>query len=68
MGQPRAKISLSLHQLVVEVEHETVYPDQLTDMANRAFSLFHSALQSAQEQQIDIRMTLDEIDIHEDDF
>ena len=52
---PSGKIVISLHQLWVEVEHESSYPDQLTDLGNRALELFKAALNHCKETGMDIR-------------
>ena len=52
---PSGKIVISLHQLWVEVEHESSYPDQLTDLSNRALDLFVAALNHCKETGMDIR-------------
>ena len=52
---PSGKIVISLHQLWIEVEHESSYPDQLNDLSNRALELFRSALQHCKEVGMDIR-------------
>lgn len=54
---PSGKIVISLHQLFVEVEHESSYPDQLTDLSNRALDLFVAALNHCKEVGMDIRST-----------
>jgi len=54
---PSGKIVISLHQLWVEVEHESSYPDQLSDLSNRALELFKSALSHCKETGMDIRST-----------
>jgi len=54
---PSGKIVISLHQLFVEVEHESSYPDQLSDLSNRALELFISALSHCKETGMDIRST-----------
>lgn len=51
---PKGKITLSLHQLYVEVEHSASYPDQLDDISNRAFELFAGMLDRAKQEGIDI--------------
>ena len=51
---PKGKITLSLHQLYVEVEHSASYPDQLDDIANRAYELFVGILDKAKLEGIDI--------------
>ena len=52
---PSGRIVISLHQLWVEVEHESSYPDQLTDLSNRALDLFVAALNHCKETGMDIR-------------
>ena len=52
---PSGKITISLHQLWIEVEHESSYPDQLNDLSNRALELFRSALQHCKDTSMDIR-------------
>jgi hypothetical protein len=52
---PSGKITISLHQLWVEVEHEASYPDQISDLSNRALELFKFALNHCKEVGIDIR-------------
>ena len=50
-----ARVHLRLYNLIVEVELEgAVYPDQITDMSNRALSVFQLALTSAKEAGVDI--------------
>jgi hypothetical protein len=51
---PKGKITLSLHQLYVEVEHSASYPDQLDDISNRAYELFVGILDKAKLEGIDI--------------
>jgi hypothetical protein len=63
---PNARVVLSLHQLYVEIEHEAIYPDQITDMSSRAYDLFVNALRSAKEAGMDIRKTPD-YDFDEDE-
>jgi hypothetical protein len=65
---PKGKITLSLHQLWIEIEHEALYPDQITDMSSRAFELFVSALNHCKEVGMDIRnFDFAEFDDDEDD-
>jgi hypothetical protein len=52
---PGGKITISLHQLWVEVEHESSYPDQLNDLSNRALDLFVTALNHCKDVGMDIR-------------
>ena len=50
---------MSLHSLYVEIEHEAIYPDQITDMASRTYDLFVNALMASKEAGMDIRKTPD---------
>lgn len=52
---PKAKVVIGLHQLYIEVEHHSSYPDQMTDLSNRAFELFNAVLDKAKEAECDIR-------------
>ena len=52
---PKAKVVIGLHQLYIEVEHHSSYPDQMTDLSNRAFELFEAVLEKAKEAECDIR-------------
>lgn len=52
---PSAKIVISLHQLWIEVEHESSYPDQISDLSNRALELFASVLVHCKNVGMDIR-------------
>lgn len=65
-GLNRAKISIGLHQMYVEVESTAAYPDQLDDLSRRAFELYDSMLIRAKEQGVDIR-ALEFIEIDGDD-
>jgi hypothetical protein len=56
---PTARVIVSLHQLYVEIEHEAVYPDQITDMSSRAYELFMNAMEGAKKSGMDIRKTPD---------
>lgn len=51
---PKAKVVIALHQLYIEVEHYASYPDQLTDLSNRAFELFNGVIEKAKEAGCDI--------------
>lgn len=62
----RAKVSIGLHQMYVEVESIASYPDQLDDLSRRAFELFDSMLIRAKEHGVDIR-ALEFIEIDSDD-
>lgn len=56
---PNARVVLSLHSLYIEIEHEAIYPDQITDMSSRAYDLFVNALMASKEAGMDIRKTPD---------
>ena len=65
---PTARVILSLHTLYIEIEHEAKYPDQISDMASRAYDLYCNALQGAKNAGIDIRVAPDyDFDIDEED-
>ena len=49
-----AKVTISLHNLYVEIAQDSAYPDQMSDMSNRALMLFMSALTAAKDSGIDI--------------
>jgi hypothetical protein len=53
--EPKGKITISLHQLWIEVEHTATYPDQISDMGNRAIDIFSRVMQLAKESGMDIR-------------
>ena len=64
-----ARVHISLYNLIVELETDTSYPDQLTDMANRTLNLFQNAVLTAKETGIDItEMALLELDEDDDDY
>ena len=52
---PIGRVVISLHRLYVEIEQEASYPDQLTDLTNRAKELLSTSMIIAKEQGIDIR-------------
>ena len=52
---PSGRIVISLHQLFVEVEHESSYPDQISDLSNRALDIFKLAIDHCKEIGMDIR-------------
>jgi hypothetical protein len=52
---PIGRVVVSLHRLYVEIEQEASYPDQLTDLTNRAKELLATSMVIAKEQGIDIR-------------
>lgn len=49
-----ARVHISLYNLIVELESDAGYPDQMTDMANRTLNLFQNAVLTAKETGIDI--------------
>jgi len=64
-----ARVHISLFNLIVELENDNAYPDQMTDMSNRTLNLFQNALLTAKETGIDItEIALLEIDEDEDDY
>ncbi len=64
----QARVHVSLHNLIVEVESELAYPDQISDLANRAMIVFISAIQAAKESGVDItKVPYDDFD-EDDDF
>jgi len=64
---PKGRVIISLHKLYVEVEHEANYPDQLTDLGNRAYEVFVQALTMAKTAGCDIRAYEYDYDEYEDD-
>lgn len=62
-----ARIHISLHNLIVEIETDTAYPDQVTDMSNRCLNLFQNAVLTAKESGVDIR-DMELLDDDDDDF
>ena len=48
------RVTVSCYNLLVEIESEHQYPDQLSDLAHRARELFGEAVTVAKEQGIDI--------------
>jgi hypothetical protein len=64
--EPKGKITISLHQLFVEIEHTATYPDQMTDIGNRAIEIFSRVIQLAKESGVDIR-TFDFADFGDDE-
>lgn len=49
------RVHISLYNLIIEIEQDKAYPDQLSDMSNRALMLFMSAIQTCKEAGLDIR-------------
>ena len=50
-----ARVTINLYNLWVEIEHETTYPDQITDMSSRCLELFNAAIVTCKEMKLDIR-------------
>ena len=64
-----ARVHISLYNLIVELEADNAYPDQMTDMANRTLNLFQNAVLTAKETGIDItEIALLELDEDDDDY
>lgn len=49
-----ARVHISLHNLIVELETDTNYPDQMTDLSNRCLNLFQNAVLTAKETGVDL--------------
>jgi hypothetical protein len=64
---PKGKVTISLHRLYVEVEHEANYPDQLTDISNRAYDIFVQVMDAAKVSGLDIRAYEGDFDEFEDE-
>jgi hypothetical protein len=62
----QARVFLVLYNLQIEISADPTYPDQLTDMCNRAIMLMAGALHTAKEAKIDIRDSDFEYDEEED--
>ena len=62
-----ARVHISLYNLIVEVESDFKYPDELMDMSNRAIGLFMGAIEFCKANNLDIRT--DDVDdfIEEDE-
>ena len=52
---PITQVSISIHEIFVEITTQTSYPDQLDDVSNRAYALLERIVQKASEEGIDIR-------------
>lgn len=50
-----ARVHISLYNLIVEVEQENAYPDQMLDLTNRAYEAFANAIAYCKEANLDIR-------------
>lgn len=61
-----ARVHISLYNLIVEVEQENAYPDQMLDLTNRAYEAFANAISYCKEANLDIRHN-DVEDFIEDD-
>jgi hypothetical protein len=61
-----ARVHISLFNLIVEVESDFKYPDQMQDMSNRAMSLFQGAIEFCKTNNLDIR-TQDVDDLIDED-
>ncbi len=62
-----ARVHISLFNLIVEVESDFKYPDQMQDMSNRAMSLFQGAIEFCKANNLDIRTQDVDDFIDEDD-
>ena len=62
-----ARVHISLFNLIVEVESDFKYPDQMQDMSTRAMHLFMGAIEFCKANNLDIRS--DDVDdfIEEDE-
>jgi hypothetical protein len=60
-----AKVHISLFNLIVEVESDSKYPDQISDMSNRAIGLFMGAIEFCKANNLDIRS--DDVDDYIDE-
>ena len=66
-GNAGARVHLSLYNLIIELESDHFYPDQMMDMSNRAIGLFVSALEVCKQNNLDIRSDDIEDYIEEED-
>lgn len=62
-----ARVHISLFNLIVEVEADHKYPDEMVDLSNRAMQMFTGAIEFCKHNNLDIRT--DDVDefIEEDD-
>lgn len=62
-----ARVHISLYNLIIEVESDFKYPDEMLDISNRAIGLFMGAIEFCKEHNLDIRT--DDVDdfIEEDE-
>lgn len=63
----QARVHISLFNLIVELEADHQYPDQMVDMTNRAMNLFTGAIDYCKANNLDIRSEDVEDYIEEDD-
>ncbi len=59
------RVHISLYNLIIEIEQDKAYPDQLLDMSNRALMLFMNVIQTCKENGLDIRQF--DFEEHEDE-
>jgi hypothetical protein len=52
---PITQVDIAIHEIAVSITTQQSYPDQLDDIANRAYNLLERVIMKAQEQNIDIR-------------
>lgn len=64
---PVARVIINLGSLNIRVEQDSIYPDMVTDLCNRANSLFVSTIKEAKEAGIDI-MESQWVDYGDDDY
>ena len=57
-----ARVTINLYNLWVEIEHETAYPDQITDMSSRCLELFNAAIITCKEMKLDISEYSDDVE------
>ena len=50
-----ARVHISLFNLIIEVESDFKYPDQMQGMSNRAMGLFMGAIEFCKANNLDIR-------------
>ena len=52
---PITQVDIAIHEIAVSITTQQSYPDQLDDIANRAYNLLDRVIMKAKEQNIDIR-------------
>ena len=62
-----ARVHISLFNLIVVVESDSKYPDQMLDMSNRAMHMFMTAIEFCRDNNLDIRSSDIDDFIEEDD-